>query len=980
MKQNIQNQSQSHLIMAQVSRIVLSILQLISCIIYLIYIDIQIQSISAILILSICFPHFLYFCYWMRIIYKVEMKNKQIEIRRSTHPKFKKIGLLVSWIPLCILMSILQKLNLSGYAIFHYIYSKFGIMLTSDLIELMTIDADQRNAIGMITREKTVSKQNTYIEIKQNNNNINHEIVPLQQQQLSLSGVNNHPNFNEISPQKNLEILINNNTKDNVVSNNDAIITNNNVNNSRVINPIQIQLQQSNSQSKQQNRSQNIRKKIIQTQTRELDEDLSPIQINNNNNHYLNVYNTPIKRRAFQLDVDSPIKNKSRQFGIRRKTQRGSVNSNIDPTMTTFGNYNSREIHLDGDNNINGGKQFLNQFTRSSTMIGSLYNGYDEHALSLTANQKFQTNRFLFERYYQLITTHSNFIEFLFSVIPCIIGQIVNNEIGIDTQKEQVVGYICLTISAINFIANIIYLYAFLFEEELLQYFFSSINQIEKKREQLFNVAKAKQCKINEQNQRFNNISQNMMLSVIGVFPFPERIELNTIEKVHQLSNCNENSLIDIKSIHVNIPGKNLTFEEILQDFQYIFSNAINTTQVKLSLSCNRIKDDTINNMVKIILSKIGHQLKSFELLYDENQTTTKGEFELREQIASWDCRTNGISQKRIVGDQYISYRPEKNTDQLIIQKDLEYIFECQINKNFIQIAEFHFKQIEITEEILDLIQNFIQETISLNWLELHLNPSFQNQLSIDSILSSIQHHSYIQTCFLTTEILNYGIMKKKEILNLVKLELMNDLKSLQIEHQMNALNYDLIESLFKQKVSFKAPLSKFTLSKQDIQTFCSILSQFQNIDLLEFHIKNSQVDDENLQQIFKSITNPHLLNIAVIKLKQNRISMDNQTIETLVQQLKSCEKIYIDLCKNQINQTNSELFVQAFEQFQKLTHITIRLKDNPITSQSAIQQSFNKYISNCPHIQKKILQFEKQNRSTKINLMIDVNKSQSYE
>ncbi|KAL4432491.1 hypothetical protein ABPG74_013345 [Tetrahymena malaccensis] len=904
------------------------------------------------------------------------MKNKQVEIRRSTHPKLKKIGLLVSWIPLCILMSILQKLNLSGYAIFHYIYSKFGIMLTSDLIELMTIDADQRNAVGMITREKTVSKQNTYIEIKQNNN-LNHEIVPLQQQQLSLSGVNNHPNFNEISPQKNLEILINNN-KDNVISNSEAINTNNNVNNSRVINPIQIQLQQNNSQTKQQNRSQNIRKKIIQTQTRELDEDLSPIQLNNNN-HYLNVYNTPIKRRAFQIDVDSPIKNKNRQFGIRRKTQRGSVNSNIDPTMTTFGNYNSREIHLDGEN-VNGGKQFLNQFTRSSTMVGLLYNGYDEHALSLTANQKFQTNRFLFERYYQLITTHSNFIEFLFSVIPCIICQIINNEIGIESQKQQAVGYVCLTISAINFIANIIYFYAFLFEEELLQYFFSSINQIEKKREQLFNVAKAKQCKIKEENSRFSNISQNMMLSVIGVFPFPERVELNTIEKVHQLSNCNESSLIDIKSIHVNIPGKNLTFEEILQDFQYIFSNAINVTQVKLSLSCNRIKDDTINKMVEIVLSKIGHQLKSFELLYDENQTTTKGEFELREQIALWDCRTNGISQKRIVGDQYISYRPEKNTDQLIIQKDLEYIFECQINKNFIQIAEFHFKQIEITEEILDLVQSFIQETISLNWLELHLNSSFSNQLSIDSILSSIQHHSYIQTCFLTTEILIYGVLKKKEILNLVKLELMNDLKSLQIEHQMNALNYDLIQSLFKQKVSFKAPLSKVILNKQKIQTFCSILSQFQNIDLLEFHIKNSQLDDETLQQIFRSINSPHLLNIVVIKLKQNKICMDQQTVEALVQSLQHCEKVYIDLCKNQISQTNSEKFVQAFQQFQNLTHITIKLKDNLITSQTAVQQNFNQYISNCPHIQKKMLQFEKQNRSTKINLMIDVNKSQSYE
>lgn len=51
------------------------------------------------------------------------------------------------------------------------------------------------------------------------------------------------------------------------------------------------------------------------------------------------------------------------------------------------------------------------------------------------------------------------------------------------------------------------------------------------------------------------------------VFPFPDRVELNSIEKVHQLANCNENSLVDISYIHVNIPGKNLTFDDILSDF-----------------------------------------------------------------------------------------------------------------------------------------------------------------------------------------------------------------------------------------------------------------------------------------------------------------------------------------------------------------------------------------------------------------------------
>lgn len=37
--------------------------------------------------------------------------------------------------------------------------------------------------------------------------------------------------------------------------------------------------------------------------------------------------------------------------------------------------------------------------------------------------------------------------------------------------------------------------------------------------------------------------------------------------------------------------------------------------------------------------------------------TTTKGEFELRELVAAWDYRTKGVPSRKIVGDQYISYK-----------------------------------------------------------------------------------------------------------------------------------------------------------------------------------------------------------------------------------------------------------------------------------------------------------------------------------
>lgn len=51
--------------------------------------------------------------------------------------------------------------------------------------------------------------------------------------------------------------------------------------------------------------------------------------------------------------------------------------------------------------------------------------------------------------------------------------------------------------------------------------------------------------------------------------------------------------------------------------FSDIFTNLIDVSIYFKLIRCNRIKDDTLNKMVEIILNKIGSELKSFELLYE---------------------------------------------------------------------------------------------------------------------------------------------------------------------------------------------------------------------------------------------------------------------------------------------------------------------------------------------------------------------------